>query len=104
MLVGDREALRLVRLSEQFGWEPFDRDAFLICAAPFLDLKYERLYGYLQDDVTRKRPTVNLILDLLCPAGAERFEKLAHFEAEAPPFQAALSGESSRIRRGNSLC
>ncbi len=80
----DREELRLVRLSERFGWEPFDRDAFLICAAPFLDLKYERLYGYLQDDVTRKKPTVNLILDLLCPNGPDRFEKLAHFDADAP--------------------
>ncbi len=85
--VCDREELRLVRLSDRFGWEPFDRDAFLICAAPFLDLKYERLYGYLQDDVTRKKPTVNLILDLLCPNGPDRFEKLAHFDADAPLFK-----------------
>ncbi len=80
-------ALRLERLASTFGWESFDRDAFLICAAPFLDLKYERLYGYLQDDVTRKRPTVNLVLDLLCPAGAERFGRLEHFSAQAPLFQ-----------------
>ena len=85
--VCDREELRLVRLSERFGWEPFDRDAFLICAASFLDLKYERLYGYLQDDVTRKKPTVNLILDLLCPTGPNRFEKLAHFDEDAPLFK-----------------
>jgi hypothetical protein len=78
---------RLERLAASFGWEAFDRDAFLICAAPFLDLKYERLYGYLQDDVTRKRPSVNLILDLLCPAGTERFERLAHFSADAPLFK-----------------
>jgi hypothetical protein len=84
---GAREELRLVRLAAQFGWESFDRDAFLICAAPFFDLKYERLYGYLQDDVTRKRPTVNLILDLLCRAGADRFEKLVHFDADAPLFK-----------------
>jgi hypothetical protein len=31
------------------------------------DLKCERLFGYLQDDVTKKRPTVDLILRLLCP-------------------------------------
>jgi len=63
--------LCLDSLAAGFGWQPFDRETFLICAAPFLDLKYERLYGYLQDDVTRKRPTVNLVLDLLCPTGAE---------------------------------
>lgn len=79
--------LRLERLADTFGWDRFDRDTFLICAAPSLDLKYERLYGYLQDDVTRKRPTVNLILDLLCPPGAERFARLGHFSAQAPLFQ-----------------
>ena len=89
--------LCLDSLAAGFGWEPFDRETFLICAAPFLDLKYERLYGYLQDDVTRKRPTVNLVLDLLCPTGAEamgtsamgttRFERLSHFTAAAPLFR-----------------
>ena len=102
--------LCLDSLAAGFGWQPFDRETFLICAAPFLDLKYERLYGYLQDDVTRKRPTVNLVLDLLCPAGAQamgtsamgilpsaqdrhramgttRFERLSHFTAAAPLFR-----------------
>lgn len=37
-----------------------------ISSAPELDVKYEKLYAYLQDDVTKKSPSVNLILDLLC--------------------------------------
>jgi hypothetical protein len=79
--------LHLERLAASYGWDAFDQDAFLICAAPFLDLKYERLYGYLQDDVTRKRPIVNLVLDLLCLPGAERFARLGHFSAQAPLFK-----------------
>ena len=81
------QLLRLETLADRFGWESFDRDAFLICAAPCLDLKYERLYGYLQDDVTRKRPTVNLVLDLLGLTGEERFEGLSHFASESPLFR-----------------
>jgi len=33
----------------------FDVDALLVCLAPALDLRYEQLYGFLQDDVTRRQ-------------------------------------------------
>jgi hypothetical protein len=81
------QPLRLETLVDRFGWDSFDRDTFLVCSAPCLDLKYERLYGYLQDDVTRKRPTVNLILDLLCSTGAERLDALTHFSPDSPLFR-----------------
>ena len=64
--------LRLVELAGRFGLSPFDIDTVLVCVLPELDLKYQRLYGYLQDDITRKSPTVDLVLRLLAgsPAGA----------------------------------
>jgi hypothetical protein len=70
---------RLLHLAKTFHLNEFDLDCLLICLAPTLDLRYERLYGYLQDDVTRKRPTVNLILNLLCPVGPKRLTELARF-------------------------
>ena len=39
--------------------------ALLIALAPEIDPRYERLYAYLQDDVTRKRPSIDLTLNLL---------------------------------------
>ena len=59
--------LRLDELARLFQLTPFDTDALLICLAPELDLRYERLYAYLQDDVTKKRPSVDLVLNLLSP-------------------------------------
>ncbi len=56
--------LPLQELAATFQLDSFDLDALLICLAPALDLRYERLYAYLQDDVTRKQASVNLILDL----------------------------------------
>src|SRR5262245_20607017 len=47
--------LRLDALSRLFGLDPYDVDCLLICLLPELDLRYERIYAYLQDDVTRKR-------------------------------------------------
>jgi hypothetical protein len=72
-------ALRLAALRRTFELDRFDVDALLTCMAVELDLRYERLYAYLQDDVTKKKPTVDLVLNLLCAsidaklAGRERF-------------------------------
>jgi AAA+ superfamily predicted ATPase len=39
-------------------------DVLLVALAPEVELAYERVLGYLQDDVTRRRPTVELALRL----------------------------------------
>ena len=76
--------LRLNKLCESFSLTPFDRDALLLAVAPELDIRYERLYAYLQDDVTRKKPSVDLILNLLCSNVTEKFETRARFSRSAP--------------------
>ncbi len=73
-----------------FGLDQFDIDALLLALASELDLRYERLFGYLQDDVTRKRPTVDLILSLLCPDDGERLALRARFAADAPLLRHGL--------------
>jgi SpoVK/Ycf46/Vps4 family AAA+-type ATPase len=57
--------LRLDELARLFALSSFEIDALLICFAPEIDLRYERLYAYLQDDVTKKKPGVDLVLNLL---------------------------------------
>ncbi|MEV6409337.1 hypothetical protein [Streptomyces bobili] len=37
-----------------------------------MDLRYERIYGYLQDDLSRGRPLVGLVLDLPAATPEER--------------------------------
>lgn len=82
------QILRLEYLSWAFNLSRFDLDVLLICLAPTLDLRYERLYGYLQDDITRKRPRINLALDLLCgPEPAQRLPYLLRFSDDAPLFK-----------------
>jgi AAA+ superfamily predicted ATPase len=81
------QVVRLEHVATAFGLDRFDLDTFLICLAPALDLRYERIYGYLQDDVTHKRPRVNLVLDLLCEPGADRLLMLSRFADDAPLFR-----------------
>jgi hypothetical protein len=81
------QGLRLEHLGTAFGLDPFERDVLLLCLVPALDLRYERLYAYLQDHVNRKRPTVNLVLALLAEPGLQPLLLLSHFAADAPLFK-----------------
>lgn len=78
------KGLRLQTLSELFGLNPFEVDVLLIGLAPELDLKYEKIYSYLQNDVTRKRPGVDLALKLLCPTIEAKIKTRAYFSRESP--------------------
>jgi AAA+ superfamily predicted ATPase len=75
--------LRLPALADLFGLDAFDLDVVLACLAPELDRRYERLYAYLHDDVTRRQPTVGLVLDLLCPDLATRVAVRGRFTPAA---------------------
>jgi hypothetical protein len=66
-------------LSHLFSLDVFDIAILLIALAPEIDLKYERLYSYLQDDVSRRRPTVDLALNLLCASAGEKLVGRTHF-------------------------
>lgn len=81
---------RLAYLTSNLDLDPFDLDILLICLAPSLDKRYESLFGYLQDDVTRKRPSVNLILALIGKPGLDRFTLWQHFSGDAPLFRYSI--------------
>jgi hypothetical protein len=75
---------RFDRLRALYDLSPFDLDVLFVALAPEIDARYERIYAFIQDDVTRKRPTVDLALNLLCSSVAEKLERLERFSGEAP--------------------
>jgi hypothetical protein len=82
--------LALPSLRSAFGLEDFDMQVVLICLAPELRRHYDRLYAYLQDDITRKRPSVDLILDLLCDSEPDRWRVRRRLGEAGPLRQAGL--------------
>jgi len=58
------EPVRLRTLARAFGLDAFDIELLLVALAPDLDPRFERLYGYLHDDVTRRRASIGLALEL----------------------------------------
>ena len=75
----DGVVLRLAELERRFALRPLERDVVLVALLPELDGRYRRLFGYLQDDASRERPSVELALRILAPlidgpgAGRELF-------------------------------
>jgi hypothetical protein len=67
--------LRLRRLTHAFDLDDIDIELLLVALAPDLDPRFERLYGYLHDDVTRRRASTGLALEL-CGAGPTERRRL----------------------------
>ncbi|MFG2134623.1 ATP-binding protein [Streptomyces sp. NPDC048751] len=79
----------LRRLTADLGLTDLDVEILLIALLPDLDARFESFYGYLNDDVTRRRPSIGLALDLcgLSPADASARARLG---ATAPLLSGGL--------------
>ncbi|TYB44074.1 ATP-binding protein [Actinomadura chibensis] len=74
---------RVHRLAAAFGLTDLDLEILLVALAPDLDRSFEALYGYLNDDVSRRRASVGLALDL-CGTPVTSAPGRARFAAGAP--------------------
>lgn len=79
--------LALPRLSRIFALDAFEERVLLLALAPELDLKYERIFAYLQDDLTKRRATLDLALRLFA---ASRLTALPMLARSAPLFRFGL--------------
>jgi len=61
----------LRRVQEEFGLSDQAMAAVFVALAPELDLKYQTLFAYLNNDVTRKWPTIDLLMRLAEVSPAE---------------------------------
>ncbi|MEY9929064.1 hypothetical protein ABH926_003704 [Catenulispora sp. GP43] len=84
-----REWPRLAELAEVFALSEFDAAVLVLALAPDLDRVFESCYGYLNDDVTRRRATVGLALDL-CGHNAWDPAARARFGRGAPLVEGGL--------------
>jgi hypothetical protein len=80
---------RVNALVERFGLDRQDLDLLVIALAPDVDARFERFYGYLNDDVSRRRVSVGVALELLgAPAGDYRAR--ARLDASSPLRKSGL--------------
>ncbi|MDI5970964.1 ATP-binding protein [Streptomyces sp. SL13] len=91
----------LGRMAAAFGLSPLDVELLLVAVAPDVDARFERLYGYLNDDLTRRRPTIGLALELcgLPAAGPGRFRLAARSPLIAHGLLHVLDSERPLLSR-----
>ncbi|HEU5483459.1 MAG TPA: ATP-binding protein, partial [Microlunatus sp.] len=81
--VGGGSDVRLRRLATDAGLTAMDTELLIIALLPDLDSRFERFYGYLNDDVTRRRASIGLSLQL-AGAGDLAGEARSRLEASRP--------------------
>ncbi|MEO8017680.1 MAG: ATP-binding protein [Pseudomonadota bacterium] len=74
-----RDDARWARLIDANDLDGFQTLALLLALAPEIDLRYQRVFAYLQDDITRRRPTVDFILTLCSSDRVERETRRCEF-------------------------
>jgi hypothetical protein len=90
------------RVVEAFALSPLEEDLLVVALAPEFDARYETLYAYLNNDITRKWPTADLahrllsdledagsVLAALSPVASLRAHELVH-DVAAPAGRPAM--------------
>jgi hypothetical protein len=81
------ETSPLAALARAYGLTSFDLELIVVALAPEIDVRYERLYAFLQDDVSRRMPSVDLALNLSCRTAGEKLWRRDHLSSDAPLVQ-----------------
>ena len=78
------------KLVTEFSLSPIEQDILLLAVAPEIDLKYETLFAYLNNDITRKWPTFDLALRIGAAMAEQRSEVRRCLLPEAKLFSSGL--------------
>ncbi len=93
------QIIRTERFRTLFQLNPFEQEAFLLCCLPEIDTQYEKVFAYLQDDLTKKYVNIDLLLNVLCCEKSQKLQARASFMPDAPLLAhmlVELSDDNSR--------
>ncbi|WP_238652829.1 AAA family ATPase [Paenibacillus piscarius] len=76
--------LMLPHVAARLSLSGLELSILVACLAPELDSKYGRIYAYLQNDMSDRRPSVELVLDLFAGTAEEQLAARLLFEGDAP--------------------
>jgi hypothetical protein len=80
----------IATLRSRFGLSSVELDALLLCVAAEIHPRYGRVFAYLNNDITRQRPSVGLIIDILAATWTERLEARRTLAIDSTLFRSQL--------------
>ncbi|MGE5381396.1 MAG: ATP-binding protein [Methylocystaceae bacterium] len=87
--------LPLEYLTWAFDLSPFEKECVVLALANEIERKYEKLFGFLQDDINCKYPTIDLALQLLCQDEEERQSAYRSLTMNSPLFKYLIEVDDS---------
>lgn len=79
--------LPLEYVAAAFKLNEFEKLCILLSLSIEMDRKYETIYAYLQNDITKKYPTIDLCLKLYSQSQAKKFFVLSHLNKNSKLFR-----------------
>jgi len=81
------EYIPLERLKIVLNLSEFEKETILLCLAPEIDSSYGIVYAFLQDNISKKSVSPNLILDILCNTTEEKIIKKKYLSENSKLFK-----------------
>lgn len=78
------EQFPLLRIARIFGLSSFDMRILVMALAPEVDRRFERIYAYLNDDMSKRSPSIGLAFALFSPDLRQRAEAWHSLSPEGP--------------------
>ena len=75
--------LRLEKLADLYRMNDLEKNVLVLCLIQEIDLRYGKLFAYLNNDITRKRVSVNLALDMFCSSFKDRQQNMKFLTRES---------------------
>lgn len=89
-----RRHISLPYLSRLLGLSLFEQRCLIACMAPEIDPKYEKVYGYFENDTSIKNPSINLMMNIFLSTEDERIEARKLFSLQAPLVRLLLESRN----------
>lgn len=74
------EKSHLMLLLRRFSFSWFETLVLIACLAPEIQGRYQKIYAYLQDDITAKLPAVDWVMALFFPADMDEAHRSLSFQ------------------------
>jgi len=91
--------LSLPYISKLFNLSSFEEFCIIICLAPELNKKYEKIYAYFQNDLTAISPTINFVLEIFDGVEDGRISMMEVFDLNAPLMRFLMDTHSDLMDR-----
>lgn len=95
------EPTRLDELSRALGLNEFETAVITLCLVLEIDSNYARIYSYLQGDLARGNPTVELALQVICDSPDGMIDNRRSFVGAAPLINYRVIELSADLHQGS---